>query len=76
MSKKYGRRRKIKKTTTAEWPRISEISLFSDGKVFFRTFGARPPFISQSVFVARKQTNTARGYYCGPLSFEGPQKHS
>jgi hypothetical protein len=46
----------------------------SEGKVFFRTFGIMPLFVSQSEFVTKKQTNTERGYCWGPSSFEGPQK--
>jgi hypothetical protein len=59
-----------------KWPLQSRKFHYpSDGKVFFRTFDIRPPFISQSEFDTRKQTNTARGYCWGPLSVEGPQKH-
>jgi hypothetical protein len=42
-------------------------------KVFFRTFGIRPSFVSQSEFVTRKQTNFVRGYCWGPSSVEGPK---
>jgi hypothetical protein len=56
--------------------RISEISVFSDGKVYFWTFDICPLFILQSKSVQRKRTNTVRGYYCGPSFFQGPQKHS
>jgi hypothetical protein len=46
----------------------------SEEKVFFRIFGKRPSFTSQSKFVTKKQINTVRGYCWGPFSSEGPQK--
>jgi hypothetical protein len=56
-------------------PQLRKFCYLSDEKVFFRTFGIRPLFISQAELVTKKQTNTARGYSWGPSSFKGLQKH-
>jgi hypothetical protein len=41
--------------------------------MFFLTFGAMLSFVMWSKLVAKKRTNTTRGYCCRSSSFEGPQ---